>query len=180
MKLLFITIAFAMGLSSQAQFTKAELQATGLTCAMCSNSINKALDVLPFISSVKADIKASSFHIVFKEGAEVDIDAIKNAVEDAGFSVGSLQLTGNFNAGKLANDQHMTIGKNVYHFLNAGNQLLDGQKTFKVVDKNFVTAKQFKKIAAATKMTCVQTGKTASCCTKEGMPANARIYHVTI
>lgn len=180
MKLLCITIALVLGLSAQAQFSKAELQATGLTCAMCSNAINKALDVLPFISSVKSDIKSSSFHIVFKEGAEVDIDAIKNAVEDAGFSVGSLQLTGVFNEGKLANDQHLSIGKNVYHFLNANNQLLNGQKTIKVVDKNFVTAKQFKKIAAATKMACVQTGKTASCCTNEGMPANTRIYHVTI
>jgi hypothetical protein len=48
------------------------------------------------------------------------------------------------------------------------------------VDKDFVTAKQFKKISSATKMSCLQTGKAASCCEKEGIPADTRIYHATI
>ena len=45
---------------------------------------------------------------------------------------------------------------------------------------HFVTAKQFKKLSLSTKMSCVQTGKAASCCTKMGVPADARVYHVTI
>ena len=80
---------------SQAQFTKASLQATGLTCAMCSNAINKALLRVPFVESVKSDIKNSAFSIVFKTGQEVEIDALRKAVEDAGFSVGNLKMTGN-------------------------------------------------------------------------------------
>jgi copper chaperone CopZ len=84
----FFVILFQFQLL-QAQFTKANLQATGLTCAMCSNAINKALQHLPFVESVKADIKNSSFSIVFRQQASVDLDAIKNAVEEAGFlSVG--------------------------------------------------------------------------------------------
>lgn len=71
--------------SSQAQFTKANLQATGLTCAMCSNAINKALMEVPFVESVKSDIKNSAFNIVFKQGQEVKIDELRKAVEDAGF-----------------------------------------------------------------------------------------------
>ena len=64
-KLFFIVLIAFVGLSSQAQFTKATLQATGLTCAMCSNAINKALVKVPFVESVKADIKNSAFHMVF-------------------------------------------------------------------------------------------------------------------
>ena len=93
--LLFLAIAF-VALPSNAQFSKAELQATGLTCAMCSNAINKALQAVPFVQSVRSDIKNSSFKITFKENQAVDIDALKQAVEDAGFSVGGLKLTGNF------------------------------------------------------------------------------------
>jgi copper chaperone CopZ len=181
MKKLFciVLIAFA-GFSSQAQFTKASLQATGLTCAMCSNAINKALLQVPFVESVKADIRNSAFNMVFKQGQKVEIDALRKAVEDAGFSVGSLKMTGNFKEVKIENDKHIEIADETFHFLNVDEQVLDGEKTITVVDKNFLTAKQFKKFSNATKMSCVQTGKTAACCLKDGVAADARVYHVTM
>ncbi len=165
---------------AMAQFSKAELQATGLTCAMCSNAINKALQKVPFVESVKADIKNSSFNIVFKTNTEIDIDALKNAVEDAGFSIGSLKLTGSFSGVKIEKDEHVKIGNENFHFVNGNDQLLSGERTLTVVDKNFVTAKEFKKQCAATKMSCMQTGKAAACCIKDGMVEGARVYHVII
>jgi copper chaperone CopZ len=179
-KLLLILMVNLFVVATQAQFTHATLQATGLTCAMCSNAINKALLKVPFVESVKSDIKNSSFGIVFKKDAEVDIDALKDAVDDAGFSVGSLKLTGNFNDVKIAADLHVKIGNDNFHFLNVKNQELIGEQTITVVDKNFVTEKQFKKYSSATKMSCMQSGKAASCCVKDGIPAAARVYHVTI
>jgi copper chaperone CopZ len=179
-KILFIFLIGLVGISSQAQFTKANLQATGLTCAMCSNAINKALMKVPFVESVKSDIKNSSFSIVFKEGQAVSIDAIKDAVEDAGFSVGSLQVTGKFDAVQVAEDKHVKIGDAVYHFLNTKNEVLEGEKTITVVDKDFLTSKQFKKITAGSKMSCVNTGKAEQCCQADGISAGTRVYHVTI
>ena len=177
--LIIIAVVFAT-LPSFAQFSKATLQATGLTCAMCSNAINKALMQVPFIQTVKSDIKNSSFNIVFKENSSQDIDAIRKAVEDAGFSVGNLKLTGNFQNVSVENDKHIEIGKEAFHFLSITPQVLNGEQTLTVVDRDFLTAKQYKKFSAATKMSCVQTGKAASCCTKEGIAANTRVYHVTI
>jgi len=174
-----MAIAF-FAVQSQAQFSKATLQATGLTCAMCSNAINKALQAVPFVESVKSDIKNSAFNIVFRKDALVSIDALKNAVEDAGFSVGSLRITGNFNGLKVGNDEHVRIGDTHFHFLDVKEQTLEGEKTITVVDRNFVTAKQFKKISSLSKMSCVQTGKAETCCTREGATAGTRIYHVTI
>lgn len=181
MRTLFLAIVVVLfALPVQAQFSKANLQATGLTCAMCNNAINKALQAVPFVESVRSNIKDASFSIVFKSAAEVDIDALKDAVEDAGFSVGGLKLTGAFENVKVENDQHVKIGNSSFHFLNITGQTLNGETTITVVDKNFVTTKQFKKISTSTKMACVQTGKAASCCTKDGVPAEARVYHVTI
>ena len=179
-KLLMIGVIAFTCLSAQAQFTRATLQATGLTCAMCSNAINKALLKVPFVESVKPDIKNSSFAIVFKKNTEVDIDALKEAVEDAGFSVGSLKLTGIFNEVQIAADHHVRIGHENFHFLNVKSQVLNGEQAITVVDRNFVTEKQFKKYSSATKMSCVQTGKAASCCVKDGIPEAARVYHVTM
>lgn len=179
-KIMMLVMVSLVVLSSQAQFTKANLQATGLTCAMCSNAINKALMEVPFVESVKPDIKNSAFNIVFKQGKEIEIDDLRKAVEDAGFSIGSLKMTGNFEELKIGNDKHVEIGKDVFHFLNVSDQLLTGEKTITIVDKNFLTNKQFKKFSSATKMSCLQTGKAATCCVKEGVPAEARIYHATI
>jgi copper chaperone CopZ len=177
-KLISVTIGMLMIISLQAQFSRATLQATGLTCAMCSNAINKALQAKPFIQSVRSDIKNSSFNIVFKENADVDIDEIRKAVEDAGFAIGSLKLTGNFNEVKIENDKHVQIGDKNFHFLNVSNQVLNGEQTITIVDKDFLTAKQFKKFSNATAMKCLQSGKAGSSC--PGVAAGTRIYHATI
>jgi len=167
-------------LKGEAQFTKANLQATGLTCALCSNAINKALQKVSFVESVKSDIKNSAFSIVFKEGSKVEIDALKNAVEDAGFSVGSLKLTGTFSEVKVEKDRHIKIGGDNFHFLNGDGQLLKGEQEITVVDRNFVAEKQFKKLSSASKLNCVQSGKASSCCVKEGIAEGERIYHIII
>ena len=179
-KVMLVVMITLLSFSLNAQFTKATLQATGLTCAMCSNAIDKALHKVPFVASVDADIKNSAFHIVFKPDSEVDIDALKDAVEDAGFSVGALRLTGTFHDLKIANDEHIKLGHENFHFVNVSNQVLNGETTLKVLDRNFVSAKEFRKYNGVTKMHCLQTGKTEACCVKEGMAEGERVYHITI
>jgi copper chaperone CopZ len=179
-KLFMIAVITLTAMVSRAQFTQATLQATGLTCAMCSNAINKALQKVPFIQSVRSDIKNSSFNIVFKSNEAVHIDELREAVEDAGFSIGSLKLTGTFNAIKIEKDQHIKIGGENFHFLGSDSRVLNGEQTVTIVDKNYVTEKQFKKHSSTTKMSCMQSGKASSCCIKEGISEGERVYHVTI
>lgn len=178
--ILSVLLAGMFILPAKAQFTSASLQATGLTCAMCSNAVNKALQKVSFVESVRSDIKNTAFNIVFKPGVEVNIDALKDAVEDAGFSVGSLKLSGSLEGVEAKPDSHVKIGDANFHFLNATGSKLSGQQTLKIVDKDYVSAKEFKKLSSLTKKACVNTGKAESCCSKEGMQAGSRVYHVTI
>ena len=180
MKNIAVIVLMLVSFNGLAQFKSANLQAAGLTCALCSRSINKSLEKLSFIQSVTPDIKSSSFSIVFKPGATVQIDEMKQAVEDAGFSVAKLKITGAFKSVKVQNDAHVTIDGRVFHFINTSNQTLEGDRTITLADKDFVSAKEFKKLSTGSKLSCVQTGKAGSCCTKEGIQANTRIYHVTI
>jgi copper chaperone CopZ len=180
MKQVIIIIAFCvLGVSAGAQFTRARLQATGLTCAMCSNAINKALREKSFIESVHSDIRNSAFDIVFRANADVDIDAIRVAVEDAGFAVGNLQLTGNFKQLSIEKDGHARLGSKNFHFVNASGRSLDGERTITVVDKDFLTARQFKKISSAVKVNCIQSGKAGGACCRD-IPAGTRVYHVSV
>lgn len=180
MKKLFVIIASLIVMNASAGFKEATLQASGLTCAMCSNAINKALQKLPFVQTVKSNIKESSFTMSMKPGSSVDFDVIRKAVEGAGFSVANLKVKADFDGVAISNDAHVFVnGKNL-HFLNVKSQTLNGEQTFQVVDKSFVNDKVYKKYAASTKMECVKTGTMKNCCTKGNNNSGNRIYHVTI
>jgi copper chaperone CopZ len=165
---------------SQAQVTGASLQASGLTCAMCAKSVYKNLESLPFMDSINTDLETSTFQLRFKEGMEMDADQIRKKVEEAGFSVASLKLNVSFTDQQVKNDQHITVNGKVYHFLNIKDQVLNGDISLLLIDKSLLSSKDYKKYASSTKMACFKTGVAGSCCAKEGVSENARIYHVTI
>ncbi len=169
-----------MAINTSAQIKRITLQASGLTCSMCSNAINKALKTLDFVEAVEPNIKTSSFIITVKENSVADFDKIKNKVEDAGFFVAKMMATVSFTNTKIENDEHTIIGKDVFHFLNVKAQNLQGNHQIVLLDKGFVTAKTFKKNSKLTTMQCYSTGKAANCCAKDGIQEGQRIYHVTI
>jgi copper chaperone CopZ len=181
MKKLVIFLLMSVSLQSiQGQFSKASLLASGLTCSMCSKAVKEALQAVPFVQEVKVDIKSQEYNIAFKEGSNVDFDALKKAVEDAGFSVAFLKVTGNLTNVTAQKDKHAVIDGKNFHFLNGNNEVLNGNVTFTIVEKNFLTAKDLKKYSNASKMECVKTGKAGDCCTKDGIKAEERVYNVII
>jgi copper chaperone CopZ len=171
-------IALLIGSGASAQVTRVSLQASGLTCSMCSKAVKSALEKVSFVEKVQVDIKNQQYNLTFREGTTPDFDALSGAVEGAGFSVAALKVTADLPAATLAKDEHLQIGGQTFHFLNAANQSVAGSVTFSLVDKNFVSAKEHKKWSSQSKMACVKTGRMASCCTKGG--AEARIFHAII
>jgi copper chaperone CopZ len=181
MKKIFIVAAVLLtSIFANAQFQTASLTAAGLTCAMCTKAIYNSLEKIPAVEKVDADIKSSQFIITFKKDASIDPDQLKNAVEDAGFSISRLKLTGNFNHIPVSSDSHVEIGGKAFHFVKSSENVLDGTQTITMVDKNYVTAKEFKKVAALSDHRCVETGKAEECCVKMGSTHNERIYHVML
>lgn len=76
-KLLFVLIAL----------NNITLKVDGLTCSMCSFSIQKSVEKVYFVESVEANIEDTTFKIIFKKNKYVDFYALQNAVEDAGFFI---------------------------------------------------------------------------------------------
>ena len=118
MKKIFVLIAMLFSVASNAQVKKVTLQASGLTCSMCSNAINKSLQSLDFVSKVYANIKTSSFDIAFKPDTKIDFDKIKNKIKTAGFSVAKFLVQIQFDSTKISNGQHLLQNDIAYHFLN--------------------------------------------------------------
>ena len=163
MKNLFIAFLLICSTHSFAQIKSATLIASGLTCSMCSKSIYKSVTKLPFVKDVVADVEKSSFEITFKEGSKPSFDEVKKAVQDAGFSVASLTAVIFFNNETISNNAGVTVGGANLQFINVSTQILNGDKTIKVVDKNYLPAKEYKKQGE-----------------HKDVNTTKRIYHVTI
>ncbi len=178
------TILFAwlmmLAIPAAAQVTKITLQAGGLTCSMCSKAVKLALDEVSFVEKVMVDIRNQQYNITIKENASVELDKLKQAVEDAGFSVAALKVTAKMNKATLAKDEHIKIGDQYFHFLNGSGKEVNETTVFSVVDKNFVPEKEFESYSGLTTMECVHTGKTATCCSAGNTPVNVRVYHAIL
>ncbi len=156
----------------QAQFIKAELKVSGLTCSMCSFATQKQLQTLTFIDSIGTDLNHTTFILSFKKDSIVDPELIKKKVEDAGFSVASLVFTFHFDNLKIENNYQMGYQNSLYTFMNVKPRTLNGNAKIKILDKGFVTNKEYKKylkdIAAINREQASKTQKENS------------IYHITI
>jgi len=159
---IFIILLIISG-AAKAQFIKAELQVSGLTCSMCSKATEKSLRTLGFISDIKADLNRNVFVITFKKDAPVNIGQISKKVENAGFFVNSLKATFNFDGVKVINNSFSYDG-DTFRLVNPDNKNLSGTIPFTLVDKGFAplsVSKKFKFEAAES-------------------PASGHLYHIAI
>ena len=170
MKKIFLVITVLFSVAGKAQVKSVTIQASGLTCSMCSNAIFKALKTLDFVDHVEPNIKNSTFDIRFKPGSRIDFDKLKGKVEDAGFFVARFTVVLNFENLSVSNDTHVTVGEEVFHFLNVKDKVLSGDQTIRILDKGFVSAKEYKKNSSLTGMACYKSGE----------EKGKRVFHVTI
>jgi copper chaperone CopZ len=147
---------------------------------MCSKAVLNALQKVPFVEKVSVDIENQEYQLSFKKDASVDLDALSAAVDDAGFSVAKLTVTAHLDPVTLDKDKHVQIGSSYFHFLNAANQHINGDATFTIVDKQFTSAREYKKFKTLSKMPCVETGRMAKCCTNGTASSQTRVYHAII
>jgi copper chaperone CopZ len=82
----------------------------GFTCSLCAKGVEGQFKALDFVSSVKTDLKNASFDIKFKKDKEIDIKHIWNAVDDGGFTVGSVKVEANGVISKSGDSYMLTTG----------------------------------------------------------------------
>lgn len=137
---LLAVLVTLFSVTSQAQIAKAEIQATGLTCSMCSNAINKQLKSLADVEDVAIDLNTNTFTVTLKDNNSVKPSIFKENVEKAGFFIGSLILT----------VKPETIAKKPYVLVD-GKVSTDKTIQVQVLDKGYVTDKTFKKLSKSYK-----------------------------
>lgn len=137
---LLVSIVLLTGIKANAQISKAEIIATGLTCSMCSNAINKQLKSLPEVVNVETDLNTNTFKVTLKEGNTLSPKVFKDKVEKAGFFIGSLIVT----------TKSETIKHGGYVVVNNASST-NPEVQIQVLDKGYVTEKEFKKLSKSFK-----------------------------
>lgn len=149
---LFPFIGILLSTTLKGQVSKVSLQASGLTCSMCSNSIYKSLKTVPFVDKVEPNIRTSTFEITFKNNSAVDFNKLRDKVEDAGYAVARFIATINFKNSPVKQDEATTIGNLKLRFVNVKEQSLDGERNVRILNKGFVPVREFKKNAPSTEI----------------------------
>jgi hypothetical protein len=128
---------------SYAQFIKADLVASGLTCSMCNLATQKQLQTLNFVDSIVPDLETNTFYIYFNQQHEIDFGLIKKKVEDAGFFVAALTVLYKQSSAYRYNNSILFLENSVL-FIDKYEEN-KAQQVFKFIDEGFLTAKEFKK-----------------------------------
>jgi copper chaperone CopZ len=138
--LMIVLLALISSTRSYSQISKAEIRATGLTCSMCSNAINKQLKKMTEVDSVATDLNTNTFVVYLKKENTLSPMVFKESVEKAGFFVGSLEVT-------MASDQ---LKSNPNYILVDSKEVLPNEEVVvRILDKGYVTEKEHKKLLKA-------------------------------
>lgn len=161
----------ALGLFIQsvafAQIQSVTLQASGLTCSMCSRAIYKSIQKVPGVSRVKEDIEHSSYHIQFSDPSNVSLENLKKAVVDAGFSVAWMEVKANFDHTDVASNSSLKINGLSFNFVDIDKQTLQGEKKLLILDKDYLLEKDRKKYGGSYE-------------SKPAIEGGENIFHVTL
>ena len=147
MKYMFLAIAMLISVAGFSQIQSASLTASGLTCSMCSKAIYKALLKVPGIQKVDVNIEKSSYEITFDKGATVSPEALKKAVEGAGFAIAQLQLIAMVPKTTINAGTRLTLQGSAYQVINASGQNVQGTQKLTVIDKAYLSPDQWKRYA---------------------------------
>jgi copper chaperone CopZ len=138
--IIIASMVLMFSMKSNAQIVKAEIRATGLTCSMCSNAINKQLKSMSEVVNVETDLNTNTFTVTLKEGNSLTPKVFKEKVEKAGFFIGSLVLT----------TKAETIKQEGYIVVNKASTS-NAEVQIQILDKGYVTEKEFKKLSKSLK-----------------------------
>lgn len=69
-----------------------EIEVTGMTCPFCVYGTEKKLNKLPGVDTAEVSLKNKMARIVMAPGKTADLEAIRTAITDAGFTPGDVAV----------------------------------------------------------------------------------------
>lgn len=94
MKKLIAALMLLLPLWAHADPQVVEIEVSGLTCPFCAWGVERNVEKVTGVESCDVSVEQGKARIVLTPGAKADLDAIKRAILDAGFSPGQEIVSG--------------------------------------------------------------------------------------
>ncbi len=92
--LIAITLILSMFIRlASGEPSKVQVKLDGLVCMFCAYNLEKKLKRIEAVEDLKILVNAGLAEIKIKEGEPIDVDGIKKAVKDGGFTPGEMLVT---------------------------------------------------------------------------------------
>lgn len=129
-----------------AQLDSVEIGVNGLTCSMCSYSVEYSLKKLPEIRSVNMDLNSNIALVYFKAGEAVNFEALAKKVKESGFSVRSVSFALPENV-KISEDGSFIIGAMEFYLLkeNAGH---NQSGRYRILNRSSMSKSDYKQMSS--------------------------------
>lgn len=128
--LLVLIIILVSNKYSAEQVTQLTIGVDGFTCSLCAKGVEAQFKSLDFVKSVKTDLKNTLFILSFNSEPKINVNQIKDAVSDGGFTVRDIKVEAK---GTLKGDQSSgytlsTPNTPEIHLNNVNGELSAGDK----------------------------------------------------
>ena len=143
--LLLSILCFFVALVTKAQWTYVEIGVNGLTCSMCTRSVDDAIQKLDFVERVEVNLESTTGRVFFKVGSKPDVAAIRQAVVDAGFSLRFLKIKFQFKSPMaLEPEECFILDGTHYQMINAVTAETK-EAVFQLIGKGFMPKRAYNK-----------------------------------
>lgn len=119
----------------------ADVGVNGLTCSMCSRSVEMSIRRLWFVDSVAMSLETTEARIFFKSNEPVDLRQLAKAVVNAGFSVRFIKLQLDFSDIPVSADGSFVFQGQRFEWLDFAAKL-NTPVALQLVDEYFLPKKQ--------------------------------------
>lgn len=88
-----LVAATLLAVSSLVSARTIEMDVNGLVCAFCAQGIEKSLKAFPATDAVFVSLEHRIVAVHLKDGSDIDDDALRKAITDAGYTVVAIRRT---------------------------------------------------------------------------------------
>lgn len=114
----------------------------GLTCSMCTRSVEMSLRKLDFVDSVAMSLEAAEGRIYLRGNTPVNFERLAKAVVNAGFSVRFIRIQFSFEDIKMSDKGLFTCDNQVFKWINYKEPFNKKPVALKLIDEGFLPKKE--------------------------------------
>lgn len=119
-----------------------DIGVNGLTCSLCTRSVEKSISKLDFVEKVEMDLETTNGRVYLRKDLPFSLEKIAKAVVDAGFSVQYVKVL--FNLTDLTIDPQGSFvdGHHQFQWINYERTTTKRQVVLKIVNEGFLPRKE--------------------------------------